>query len=606
MLPDPSTNPADDSGDPGDGQEPGDDPPPEWPDYPPPEWPDADLPGTGQPGAVYPDAGSQGLFLSVPAGSFDADRFAQSGPAAEMPPDPLLATIIDAVTGPDGPGVGSLSDDQLIGVIAAVRRLESRVAWYTLTAVAEFAARWGGEVAGAEFAADQLACELHLTSRSAAVQLDYATAVAARLPRCLAALHAGLLHPVHLRIIEEETQILSAEDAATADAALAEMAGALTFGKLRSAAHRMVLNLDPEAAARRKDAGRRNAHVQPFREPSGNAGMIARELPSDEVLASWQHVEQRALDLRAAGIPGTLEELRVRAYLDLLQERHTSLPAPGPGPAGTATAGPQDTGPAGNGGARTERRRRPGPRSRWPRSGGRPGRQRPAGRPGADAGPSLAALVNITVQWSTLTGQSATPAEVGGYGTVDAADARDLAAAAARDPRTRWCVTALHPDGTAAAHGCAPGPPPPAARLPTPRRARTRPGPDPPPGIRPQDWISALRIRMTPITRGSCDHHHAEAGYRPSRKLRHLVRARNARCTAPGCGRPAARCDLDHTIAWDHGGLTCECDLAPLCRHHHRCKQAEGWQLEQPQPGVMIWHTPAGRTYTTTPTQYPA
>ncbi len=127
-----------------------------------------------------------------------------------MPPDPLLATIIDAVTGPAGPGMATLTDDQLVGVIAAVRRLESRVAWYALTAVAEFAARWGGEVAGAEFAADQLACELHLTSRSAAVQLDYATAVTGRLPRCLAALFAGLLHPVHLRIIEEETQILSA------------------------------------------------------------------------------------------------------------------------------------------------------------------------------------------------------------------------------------------------------------------------------------------------------------------------------------------------------------------------------------------------------------
>jgi hypothetical protein len=115
-----------------------------------------------------------------------------------------------------------------------------------------------------------------------------------------------------------------------------------------------------------------------------------------------------------------------------------------------------------------------------------------------------------------------------------------------------------------------------------------------------------MRIRMTPITRGSCDHPHAETGYRPSRTLRHLVRARNAQCTAPGCGRPAARCDLDHTTAWDHGGLTCECGLAPLCRHHHRCKQAQGWQLEQPEPGVLIWHTPAGRTYTTTPTQYPA
>ena len=82
----------------------------------------------------------------------------------------------------------------------------------------------------------------------------------------------GLIHPVHLRIIEEETQVLSAEDAATADAALAEAAGSLTFGKLRSAAHRLVLELDPEAAARRKEAGRQNAHVQPFREPSGTPG----------------------------------------------------------------------------------------------------------------------------------------------------------------------------------------------------------------------------------------------------------------------------------------------------------------------------------------------
>jgi hypothetical protein len=111
---------------------------------------------------------------------------------------------------------------------------------------------------------------------------------------------------------------------------------------------------------------------------------------------------------------------------------------------------------------------------------------------------------------------------------------------------------------------------------------------------------------MTPITRGTCGHDYAEAGHRPSRKLQHLIRTRNARCTAPGCGRPAARCDLDHTIAWEQGGLTCECDLAPLCRHHHRRKQAEGWQLTQPEPGVLIWRTPAGRSHATGPTQYPA
>ncbi len=70
---------------------------------------------------------------------------------------------------------------------------------------------------------------------------------------------------------------------------------------------------------------------------------------------------------------------------------------------------------------------------------------------------------------------------------------------------------------------------------------------------------------MVPVTRGPCGHTHAEIGYHPSRKLAHLIRTRSATCTAPGCRRPAARCDLDHTHPWDQGGLTCECDLAPPC-----------------------------------------
>ena len=73
------------------------------------------------------------------------------------------------------------------------------------------------------------------------------------------------------------------------------------------------------------------------------------------------------------------------------------------------------------------------------------------------------------------------------------------------------------------------------------------------------------------------------------------VWARGTACSARGCRQPAARCDLDHTVPYEQGGRTCECNLAPLCRHHHRCKQAEGWRLEQPRPGVMAWATPAGR-----------
>jgi hypothetical protein len=402
---------------------------------------------------------------------------------------------------------------------------------------------------------------------------------------------------------------------ARADAQLAEMAQSLTFGRLRSVAHRLILTLDPDAARRRKEAAKQDAHVRRFREDSGNAGMIARELPPDEVLASWQHVEQRALDLRAAGMPGTLTELRVTAYLDLLQERDSRI-VPGdpaedgrPPGSGSAPSGPPDDlggldgtggpggnrGPGGNGGS--------GPRPDSPAGPGR-GAVRQARQ---DTGPSVAALVNITVPLSTALGRSEVPGEAAGFGLLDAQDARDLLAAAARHPDTRWCVTAVHPDGTAAAHGCARGRhPPPGTASPTTGGGSPGPGPDPPPpGTGPPDYLARLRVRLVPIARGGCDHARAETGYRPSRVLAHLVKVRNARCTAPGCGRPAARCDLDHTLAWDQGGLTCECDLAPLCRHHHRCKQAEGWHLAQPGPGVLVWHTPAGRTYATTPTVYP-
>jgi uncharacterized protein DUF222 len=554
---------------------------------------DGEPDGSPLPPAAEKDDGpgpEQGLYVCLPAEHLTLSGFAQGGAADTMAPGALLGTVVEAVTGEDGAGLPGLSDDQLMGIISAARRQESRSAWTLLAALGEFAARHAAGTPEDAFAADELAAELHLTPLSAAGQMEFASTVARRLPETFAALGAGRIHPVHLRILEEETSILSDADAAKADALLAGAAPGMTFGELRYAAHKLVLKLDPDAVRKRKEAASREAHVRRFREDSGNAGMVARELPSDEVLASWQHVEQRALDLRAAGMPGTLQDLRVRAYLDLLQERDSRvLPA---GPADPAGAGetsetgetgaggpdqpPPDTGPPGSPGTSD------GPGGPDGRRG--PGGPGPAPRP--DSGPSLAALVTITVPLDTWQGRSGVPGEAGGFGLLDGDSARDLAAAAARHPRTRWCVTALNPDGTAAAHGCLPGR-------------------HPPPGTGPPDGIAGLHLTMNPVARGTCDHAHAEPGYQPSRKLRHLVRARNARCTAPGCGRPAARCDLDHTVPWDQGGITCECDLAPLCRHHHRCKQAEGWQLAQPEPGVLIWRTPAGRGYGTTPTVYP-
>jgi hypothetical protein len=254
-----------------------------------------------------------------------------------------------------------------------------------------------------------------------------------------------------------------------------------------------------------------------------------------------------------------LQELRVRAYLDLLQERDSrDLPAapsvpdqppPGPGPDAPPSAGPDGPdgpdGPEADGGDGWD-----GGLGNGPGGPGRPGRNGPGGpgpAPGPDAGPSVGALVTLTVPLATWQGRSETPGQADGFGLLDGDDARDLVAAAARHPRTRWCVTAVNPDGTAVAHGCLPGR-------------------HPPPGTGPPLSLLGLNVRMTSVARGPCDHARAEIGYHPSRSLAHLIRARNGRCTAPGCGRPAARCDLDHTRPWDQGGPTCECNLAPPCK----------------------------------------
>jgi len=79
--------------------------------------------------------------VCLPAEDLDVSRFAQHGQSDAMPPGPLLAEVVHALTGADGGGLAALSDDQLAGIIAAARRLESRAAWTQLAAIAEFAAR---------------------------------------------------------------------------------------------------------------------------------------------------------------------------------------------------------------------------------------------------------------------------------------------------------------------------------------------------------------------------------------------------------------------------------------------------------------------------------
>ncbi|OBJ06789.1 HNH nuclease [Mycobacterium sp. 1482292.6] len=95
--------------------------------------------------------------------------------------------------------------------------------------------------------------------------------------------------------------------------------------------------------------------------------------------------------------------------------------------------------------------------------------------------------------------------------------------------------------------------------------------------------------------------------YQPSAALERAVRCRDLTCRFPGCSRPAMACDLDHTVPFNHqdptaGGRTTAENLKCLCRQHHRLKTFGGWHDEQLADGTVVWTSPSGRIYRTSPT----
>jgi len=228
--------------------------------------------------------------------------------------------------------------------------------------------------------------------------------------------------------------------------------------------------------------------------------------------------------------------------------------------------------------------------------------------PGASASrqAKFPALINLIVPAATILGWGTAPGQAGTWGLTGPQETRDIVQAASLHPRTRWCLTVVNEQGEAIAHACADG------RHPwTPRP----PGPPPDTGHqagardhsgRTQEFLASLGFTpgaLEQIARGTCDHRHAEPRYAPSRKLRHLILARAQTCTGPGCGGQSLHADQDHVAPYPQGP-TDECNLHTPCRAHHRAKQAPDWQVEMPEPGVLRWTLPNGRTRTTHPTIY--
>ena len=612
---------------------------------------------------VPPDEPSPGVTVSLgEAGDADLEELARMGEALAgtgftqdraadvMPPGPVLG----ALTSQAVEDLASLGGDELLGVVLAARRLQARDEYLELAAVAEFARRSEQAYAASkargdkprhrdgEFAAEELGFEMNCSHYAAGHRMELAGDLARRLPATFAGMAAGTIDGYRAKIIREFTRFLSDEQAAEADAILAAAAPGMAPAELKKKAARLEMRLDPDGVRQRKDeAARKHRRVEARQEASGNASLSGRELAVEEALTAKNSVWAEAAALRNAGLDVSLREARTIVYLDRLRglnpwdrlnPPYDLDPDPGDDPSdGYDDPGDDpDPNPGGGGGPGGGNDPDPGPDSGHGflddygygedegqgdgegdgNDDGGPGSSGPSGQPGSPVGQvPLPALTSITISAGTLLGWSDAPAEVSGFGLTDPASARDLIATASRHPRSRWCVTVLGKDGEAIAHGCSAGThpwiPPGGTRdgPGNPRDGTIRAGPDDNQQAQLAELLRQLKINFAPIAKGECDHRHREDQYRPSRKLRHLVRARTTTCPAPGCSAQAIYNEIDHTIPYPDG-KTDECNLSPPCSRHHHAKHAPGWMLQQPEPGVMRWTLPSGRVHTIRPTKY--
>jgi hypothetical protein len=412
--------------------------------------------------------------------------------------------------------------------------------------------RFGGDEAHA-LAVTEVSTACALSEGTAARLLNDAAELTTSLWEVLEAVEAGEISDAHARIIVEQARSLPVGQAERF-ASIALQRTRTRHGRRRTPAEfraclrRLREQLHPESLAARKEAAQRERGVWFRAEPDGmctltafltaEVGMaIYSGLDRDARLASARAAELRDLSGRsAAAEPGTAPGAGSAADSPTLSEfRAEAL-------AYRLFGGPESGGPdklfGGPDGVES-RVFRPEIVVTIPVGqilGGRPGS-------GGGAVPAEPAELPSTAAGHGVAGPPAVElgtAELEGYGPLDAATARRLAALA-----PTWYL--LFTDGTTG---------------------------------------QAMGV--------------GRQAYRPPKVLRRYLQCRDGTCRFPGCTRRVTVCEPDHTIEWQDGGTTDPGNLAMLCRRHHALKSIGAWSYRHSSPsGDLEWRSPLGRQYTT-------
>ncbi len=466
-----------------------------------------------------------------------------------MPPGPDLSAILATV---DREG---LSATQLAVLAAArARQVAHDQAGLLADAVALAAIPWDGpgpvtRDQADDFAADQVAFALTMSRWSAYRMLNLGEQLLQRLPMVYDALAGGRIDYPRAAAYVSELCMLDDDTARTIATATLDNAEVWTSSQLRDRLRYRAHRADPTLAKRRHTRSVADRRVHIGLDPEGTAQLSGMNLPPDRAAAADNWLDRLACAAKADGDIRTLDQLRADAMLDLLAGQTLHL-RPSTDPVTTAA----DTQASDDAAAETA----------VAQAAKAPAAAETAGQaPNAPAAAETAAqaaqigagsrtcscggvrpkgrrgVVDIQVKLSTLMFLDEDPGWLPGWGPVLADIARQVAFDEQTRPAWAWSVT---------------------------------------------DESGQLL-------------HHGYTGRRPPAAERAFIKARDRTCRAPGCRRPAIRCDDDHRIDHAAGGPSHRGNVGSLCRHHHRLKHEKGFTIHPIGPAGYMWEAPDGRLY---------
>ena len=342
-------------------------------------WQPAEDSGTG-------DTPGSGLPRSAePVRDSPLSGFAKDGAWDSCPPSAALAAVLEAAACP-GQRCPGATRDELLGMLRQWQALESWAAAGKLALLRALIRDDDQPLPGGSYHGDlpdgwtkslthEVALALSMPAVSAENQMWLAWNLQAVLPGIGAMLANGQLTLPKARAVDQALTLLSAPDAAKAEAmVLPELTGK-TYSQVEKLAVQAAATVDPESATRRrKDAEQHRFHGSSSREDAGAAALERSRAADPPSLAAHASICARAEQYKESGAfpkDARMDQYRATAYLDpspMHHRRHAHhLWVPCRRPTWSLQIAPQTHAPAGRRPQPPRRRSSPTWCSRWPR-----------------------------------------------------------------------------------------------------------------------------------------------------------------------------------------------------------------------------------------------